>query len=91
MSAPESAVSARGKVAIIGTGLVGSGWAIVFARAGHAVSLWDAVHDAPVRAVDTIRLRLDDLQSAGLVRDAAAILRRITVAVGLSHPLPRPN
>ena len=29
------------KVANLGAGLVGSAWAIVFARAGHAVSLYD--------------------------------------------------
>ena len=29
------------KIAIVGTGLVGSAWAIVFARAGHRVALYD--------------------------------------------------
>ena len=77
----------RGKVAIVGTGLVGSGWAIVFARAGHPVSLWDGTPDAAARAIDTIRLRLDDLRSAGLVKDAAAIAHRITVARDLADAL----
>ena len=31
-----------GKVALIGAGLVGRGWAIVFARAGREVALFDA-------------------------------------------------
>ena len=30
------------QIAIVGTGLIGRAWAIVFARAGHAVRLWDA-------------------------------------------------
>lgn len=29
-------------VACIGSGLIGRSWAIVFARAGHEVRLWDA-------------------------------------------------
>jgi 3-hydroxyacyl-CoA dehydrogenase len=28
-------------VAIIGAGLIGRSWAIVFARAGHRVAIWD--------------------------------------------------
>ena len=84
MSTSDPAVPLRGKVAVVGTGLVGSGWAIVFARAGHPVSLWDALDDASARAVDTIRLRLDDLHSAGLIQDAAATANRITVAVDLA-------
>ena len=31
------------KVAIIGTGFIGRAWAITFARAGHAVTLWDQI------------------------------------------------
>lgn len=38
------------KVAIIGTGLVGSGWAIVFARSGCRVSLFDNAAGAAERA-----------------------------------------
>jgi len=30
------------KIAIIGAGLIGRAWAMVFARAGHPVKLWDA-------------------------------------------------
>ncbi|WP_438976516.1 3-hydroxyacyl-CoA dehydrogenase NAD-binding domain-containing protein, partial [Roseicyclus sp.] len=28
-------------IAVIGAGLIGSAWAFGFARAGHAVTLWD--------------------------------------------------
>jgi 3-hydroxyacyl-CoA dehydrogenase len=30
------------KIGIIGAGLIGRAWAMVFARAGHAVALYDA-------------------------------------------------
>jgi len=35
-------------IAIIGAGLVGSGWAVVFARAGHDVRVYDPVAEGLV-------------------------------------------
>src|SRR6266581_3038994 len=34
------------KIAVVGAGLIGRAWAMVFARAGHAVALYDADHKA---------------------------------------------
>ena len=39
-------------VAIIGAGLIGCGWAIVFARAGWGVSLYDPHQQARIAAQD---------------------------------------
>lgn len=75
------------KVAIVGAGLVGSGWAIVFARAGFEVALYDAAPGAARRAVDAIVLRLDDLVRAGLLADAVAAQARIRVADTLADAL----
>lgn len=41
-------------VAIIGAGLIGCGWAIVFARAGWRVNLYDPQQQARLAAQDTI-------------------------------------
>jgi len=65
-------------VAIVGCGLVGSSWAIVFARAGHPVRLWDTDPAQVRRALEGIAGRLRDLQAAGLVDAAEAIVARIT-------------
>jgi len=35
------------QIAIIGTGLIGRAWAMVFARAGHSVRIWDPVAGVP--------------------------------------------
>jgi 3-hydroxyacyl-CoA dehydrogenase len=75
------------RIAIVGAGLVGSGWAIVFARAGHPVALFDAAPGAAERALDVIAERLSDLQEAGLVQDPEAIHRRIRVAESLADAL----
>ena len=75
------------RIAVVGTGLVGSGWAIVFARGGREVSLFDAAPGAADRALELIEARLADLHEAGLMDDPAAILQRITVAPTLAEAL----
>lgn len=71
-------------VGIVGTGLVGSGWAIVFARGGCDVALYDSAPGAAERARDIIAARLDDLVAAGLLAEAAPALARIRVAASLA-------
>ncbi len=75
------------RIAIVGSGLVGSGWAIVFARAGFAVALYDNVAGAAARSLATIADRLQDLRSAGLLDDPAAVHARISVAASLAEAL----
>lgn len=75
------------KVAIIGTGLVGRGWAIVFARAGCAVALYDGQPGTAALARTLIAASLDDLQAQGLLADPAAVLARITAVDSLEEAL----
>lgn len=75
------------KITVIGAGLVGSGWAIVFARAGRDVAIYDSVPGAADRALATIAARLDDLVQAGLLADAASVLARIRPAATLTEAL----
>lgn len=71
-------------VAVVGTGLVGAGWAIVFARAGHPVRLFDAVPGAAERAVEVIKDRLGGLAEHRLIGDSPeAILQNVRVATSL--------
>ncbi len=65
--------------AVIGAGLVGSGWAIVFARAGKQVRVYDDVATIRDDFLTVVRRQLVDLQNYELVDDPAAILARITV------------
>lgn len=66
-------------VAIVGAGLVGSGWALVFARAGYRVNAYDPSPEVRARVLPWAQASLDELARAGLVQDAQAILARITV------------
>ncbi|RUX42661.1 3-hydroxyacyl-CoA dehydrogenase, partial [Mesorhizobium sp. M7A.F.Ca.US.014.04.1.1] len=71
------------QVAVIGGGLVGSGWAVVFARAGIPVRLFDASEDIRQGASSRIRGSLSDMQEFGLVSDVDAIAQRIEVVDSL--------
>jgi L-gulonate 3-dehydrogenase len=75
------------KVAILGTGLVGSAWAIVFARAGRAVSLFDAEAAQAEQALERVAGNMRELVGYGLIDDADAALARITVADSLADAL----
>lgn len=56
-------------VAVIGAGLIGRAWAIVFARAGFTVTLWDQFPQQVTAAMRFIHDRLPELRSAGLLAD----------------------
>ena len=67
-----------GKIAaIIGAGLIGRAWAVVFARAGWTVRLFDAVPAQLTSAHQLIEQSLAEQERAGLVADARAALERI--------------
>ncbi len=55
------------KIAIIGAGLVGRGWSIVFARAGHEVALYDSQAGALEQAPASIRRTLEELKRNAIV------------------------
>jgi len=80
-------VNISGKIAIIGAGLVGSGWAIVFARAGRDVAIYDSAPGAAERALATIAARLDDLVQAESLADAASVRARTRPASTLTEAL----
>jgi len=66
------------KIAVIGAGLIGRAWAIVFARAGFDVTLWDQFPQQTTVALGFIADRLPELRQAGLLHDAPdAVLARI--------------
>ncbi len=72
-------------VACVGAGNVGRAWAIVFARAGYSVKLYDQVSSVvESQALPMIARNLEDMQAMGLIADAAAALQRISAASTLA-------
>ncbi len=72
-------------VAVVGGGLVGLGWAIVFARSGLSVRLFDKESETRRLAPERLRASLADMVRYGLVEDADAIAARVTVADTLAE------
>jgi 3-hydroxyacyl-CoA dehydrogenase len=76
-----------GKIAIVGAGLIGRSWAIVFARGGHEVALYDADAGQTARALETIAASLADMEEAGLIAGAGALEALIRKATSLGQAL----
>jgi L-gulonate 3-dehydrogenase len=66
---------------IVGAGLIGRAWAMVFARAGWRVRLYDGAPSQLDAARERIAASLAEQQSAGLVDDAAQALARIATTL----------
>ena len=76
------------KIAVVGAGLIGRAWAISFARAGHAVALWDPDPAAPEAAREAIAARLPELSDNELLDEPPeAVLARIGGAATLEAAL----
>lgn len=73
--------------AIIGAGLIGQGWAIVFARAGWKVNLYDPGAGAAERGLAMIEAQLALLMREGQVDDDKAVSANIRIAGTLSEAL----
>ena len=75
------------RVAIIGSGLIGRAWAMVFARAGWDAAMYDAVDGVADKALGLVAEGLDELAKHGLVDDPRAAASRIRAAKSLADAL----
>jgi 3-hydroxyacyl-CoA dehydrogenase len=74
---------ARKRVAIVGSGLIGRSWAIVFVRAGCEVTLYDSDEAQSAKALAWIGATLDELAQEGLDADPAWLLSFVRAAATL--------
>lgn len=73
------------RVACIGAGTVGRAWAVVFARAGHSVALYDTDPEQGTRALAVLETTLQQLQAAGQLHEApSSVLDRVQIADSLA-------
>lgn len=77
------------KIAVIGAGLIGRAWSIVFTRGGDEVVLWDPHGAAVPAALDFVAARLPELGEMGLLRGQTPrqILARLHQAETLAEAL----
>jgi L-gulonate 3-dehydrogenase len=75
-------------VAVVGAGLIGRAWSIVFARAGFDVALWDPYPQQVEAALAFIAERLPELEEAGLLKEPPRlVVTRIRSAGTLADAL----
>jgi 3-hydroxyacyl-CoA dehydrogenase len=75
------------RVAIIGSGLIGRAWAMVFARAGWDAAMYDAVGGVADKALGLVAEGLDELARHGLVRDPKGAAARVRAAKSVADAL----
>jgi L-gulonate 3-dehydrogenase len=74
------------KIAVIGSGLIGRAWAMVFARAGHPVKLYDAAPGAADKALMLIREGLQELKEFSLIAESPdQVAGRVSTATTLAE------
>lgn len=74
-------------VAVVGSGLIGQAWTLVFARAGCTVRMWDGDARALQAARQLVGELAGELERSGLVDDAAALLSRVQTCESLDDAL----
>ncbi len=74
-------------VAIVGSGLIGRAWAMIFARAGWDVRLFDKAEGVAVCAVPLCAEGLQNLAANGLCADPAGAAARIRAVASLGEAL----
>jgi len=77
------------RIAVVGCGVVGSSWALVFARAGFDVAVWDAAPAAVQQTLSFVRESIDSLARQGLGGDesADAVCARVSACATLEEAL----
>jgi L-gulonate 3-dehydrogenase len=80
-------VVVNARVAIVGSGLIGRSWAIVFAKGGCTVALYDAVPGVAETAKRLVAEGLDELAAHGLVAAPKAATARVHAAASLAEAL----
>ena len=76
------------RIAIVGAGLIGRAWAIVFARAGCSVAIYDAAPEALAGCEKLLRENISDLAQHGLITEAPeVVLARISTVTTLAAAL----
>ena len=75
------------RVAVVGAGLIGRSWAIVFAGGGFEVALYDNRRDVAEKARAFVTQGLADLAERGLLKDPQAAAARVRLAADLTDAL----
>ncbi|XP_075054965.1 lambda-crystallin homolog [Mixophyes fleayi] len=74
----------EGNIVIIGSGLIGRSWAMVFASGGFNVRLYDIVAEQVTAALEDIRKQMEELRNSGMLRGSLSVGEQISLISGWS-------
>ncbi|XP_006004077.1 lambda-crystallin homolog isoform X2 [Latimeria chalumnae] len=69
-------------VLIIGSGLIGRSWAMVFASGGYKVKLYDVLQQQVTIALEEIRKQLMELKESGMLRGSSNVEEQMALISG---------
>ncbi|XP_063161863.1 lambda-crystallin homolog isoform X1 [Candoia aspera] len=72
----------EGRIVIVGSGLIGSSWAMVFASGGFQVKLYDAVEEQVSKSLKKIGELMKELETAGMLKGSLKADQQITLISG---------
>ncbi|XP_075448409.1 lambda-crystallin homolog isoform X2 [Ascaphus truei] len=73
-----------GNIVIIGSGLIGRSWAMVFASGGFRVKLYDIVQQQVSTAIEDIRKQMEELKKSGMLRGNLSVEEQMALVSGCS-------
>jgi L-gulonate 3-dehydrogenase len=80
-------VDVNNRIAVIGAGLIGRSWAVVFAGGGCEVALYDVAHEVAENARMLVMQGLEDLAEQGLLQNPQTAAARVRLATNLRDAL----
>jgi carnitine 3-dehydrogenase len=75
------------KIACVGSGLVGQGWATLLALAGYPVTLEDVTEEKVREANKRVEKQMRFLEEKGLAKNSEEALQRVSVTTNLAEAL----
>ncbi|XP_078513200.1 lambda-crystallin homolog [Lissotriton helveticus] len=73
-----------GSIVIIGSGLIGRSWAMVFASAGYKVKIYDIVQQQVTSALEDISKQMEELNKSGMLRGSLSPEKQLSLITGCS-------
>ncbi|KAM4796840.1 lambda-crystallin homolog isoform 2-T2 [Rhinophrynus dorsalis] len=74
----------KGNIVIVGSGIIGRSWAMVFASGGFRVKLYDIVQEQVTTALEDIRKQMEELKKSEMLRGRLSVREQLDLISGCS-------